>query len=454
MELSVPRIAVQMDKSMPEFYFHWTDNAQQLDSINCFFTDGESAPDRRFNFNFSSSKIQTVPQTSYKDLAIPGTIEFEDFDNGGAGTAYADATFGNTGGVYRPDESADIEAKTTSGYNLGWVNTNEWLEYTANVNAIGKFTASINYAADGAGKEAILYVDDNDKSGVISFPSTGNLDTWSDKTVDLQLAAGNHVLKFLIKNAASDLKLDKIVFTEKDVVYPGNGTGLSKSLWKGSAPGTWFKDSICSEIDPFIDEVWADVSPGCGIAKDFWNVRWQGQIEPLYSELYTFYLTVNDMGRVWINNQLVVDGWLSTSAGKTITGTIALTAGQKVPIKVDFAQKVGDAKVKLEWSSSSNPREVVPQSQLYPQTLINGISDAGSVNFKVYPNPATDRITIQTGQDLVEGISIIDLTGRTVYTDSEFFAGTRSFNLSLEKGIYLVKLKGNKPFGTQKLIIE
>jgi len=454
MELSMPRTAVLMDKSKPEFYFHWSDNAQQLNDIASFFTDGESAPDRRFNYNFSSSKIQTLPQTAFKTLNIPGTIEFEDFDNGGAGKAYTDATFGNTGGAYRPNESADIEAKTGGGYNLGWINTGEWLEYTANVNAIGKFTASINYAANGAGNEAIMYIDDNDKSGIISFPSTGNSDTWSNKEVDLQLNTGSHELKFFVKNVAGDIKLDKIVFTEKDVVYPGNGTGLNKSLWTGSAPGTWFKDSICSEIDPVIDEVWNDVSPGCNIAKDFWNVRWQGQIEALYSELYTFYLTVNDMGRVWINNQLVVAGWLSTSTGKTISGTIALTAGEKVPIKVDFAQKVGDAKVKLEWSSVSNPREVIPQYQLFPSTIINGISDAGVANFNVYPNPTTKRITVNTGQNHVESIRIIDLTGRAVYTNNESFTGAKSLNLSLEKGIYLVKLIGSKSFSTQKLIIE
>jgi hypothetical protein len=121
---------------------------------------------------------------------------------------------------------------------------------------------------------------------------------------------------------------------------------------------------------------------------------------------------------------------------------------------VDFAEKAGEAKVKLEWSSASNPIEVVPQSQLYPQTLINGISDNGLLNFSVYPNPATDRITIQTGKHHVESIRIIDVAGRTVYTGNESFAGATSFSLSLAKGIYLVKLTGSKTFGTQKLIIE
>jgi hypothetical protein len=323
-----------------------------------------------------------------------------------------------------------------------------------NVNAVGLFTASINYAASGAGNGAILYVDDIDKSGEISFPSTGNVSTWSNKEFDLQFTAGKHVLKFFIKNAANDLKLDKIVFTEKASIQPSNGTGLNKSLWRASAPGTWFQENICSEVDPVIDEVWADVSPGCGIANDFWNARWEGQIEPLFSEIYTFYLTVNNMGRVWINNQLVVDGWLSTSSGKTITGTILLTAGQKAPIKVDFAEKTGDAIVKLEWSSASNLKEVVPQYQLFPQTLNNETFINSVLSFKVYPNPAKNMVTVDAIQNEVESITIIDLTGRIVYTNSEFFTGIKSFNINLPTGNYLVKLTGSKPYAVQKLIIK
>jgi hypothetical protein len=455
MEMSIPRIAVLTNKTIPEFYFHWADNTQQLKDITGFFTDGESAPDRRFNYNFSSTKIETVPQTAYKIMNIPGTIEFEDFDNGGAGVGYADATIGNSGGAYRTDESVDIESKTGGGYVVNMINSNEWLLYTVNSNAVGTITASINYAAVGDGNEAVLYMDGVDKSGIISFPSTGNLTTWASKSFDLQITAGKHIVKLLIKNASSDINLDKIEFTPKNVVVPGNGTGLNRSLWTGSLGGrTWFVDSICSQVDPFIDDAWADVSPGCDITNDFWNALWQGEIESLYSEMYTLYLTVNDMGRVWINDQLVVDAWLPTSTGKTITGSYFLTAGQKVPIKVDFAEKTGDAKVKLEWSSISNSREVVPHYQLYPAILTDGISDAGVANFKVYPNPATERITVNTGQNRVESIRIIDLTGRIVYTDSESFTGTKSFNLSLQKGIYVIKLTGNNSFKTQKLIIK
>jgi hypothetical protein len=455
MELSVPRAAIMMDKATPEFYFHWSDNAQQLKDITAFFMEGESAPDRRFNFNYSTSKIVANAQTAFKTMTIPGTVEFEDFDNGGAGIAYADGTIGNTGGTYRTTESVDIYANAGGGNYLGSTNANEWLEYTLDVKSIGTVTASIQYASNSDGKEAILYVDGIDKSGVITFPTSGGLLTWATKNVDIQLTAGKHTLKFMINKAADDFNLDKIDFTGKNVVYPGNGTGLDKSIWTAPVGGrTWFKDSICSETDPVIDHVWADLSPGCSVSNDFWNIRWRGQIEPLYSETYTFYLMVNDMGRVWINNQLVVDGWLGTSSGTTITGTIALTAGEKVPIRVDFAEKTGDAKVKLEWSSVSNPREVVPQSQLFPVSSTNAITDVRSVYFGVYPNPATDKITIRSDQYKVNGIKIFDLQGRAVYSNNIKFIGQENLEIILEKGIYFVKLTGDVIFGTQKLIIK
>jgi len=65
MELSLPRASVMMDNAIPAFYFHWADNPQQLNDITTFFTDGESAPDRRFNYNFSPSITDAVPQIPY-----------------------------------------------------------------------------------------------------------------------------------------------------------------------------------------------------------------------------------------------------------------------------------------------------------------------------------------------------------------------------------------------------
>ncbi len=453
MVVSIPRTAVAMDKTTPEFYFKWVDNPQNLTDVTAFFTDGDAAPDRRFNFNFSSSKIITVPQTPFKAMNIPGSIEFEDFDNGGAGVAYADGTFGNLGGAYRSSESVDIEQIAGGGYDIAWINANEWLSYTVDVKGVGVFTANIKYAANIVGNEAIIYVDGVDKSGVITFPSSSG--AWTSKNVDIQLTQGKHIIKFFVKNASGDFKLDKMDFTEKNVVYPSNGTGLNASIWAATLGGrTWFKDSICSQITPAVTQSWGDVSPGCGVNKDFWNIRWQGEIQALYSEIHTFYLTVNDMGRVWINNELIIDGWNSASTGITLTGTIALTAGQKVPIKVDFAEKTGDASINFEWSSPSMFRWSVPQSQLFPLVNPNGLNEVRAANFSVFPNPATNKLNLNSGLNNVESIQIVDLQGRVVYTNTEQFSGQKSIGIKLEKGIYFIKLTGKIPYSNQKLIIK
>jgi hypothetical protein len=79
MELSIPRSAVNMNTIAPQFYFHWFDNAQQLNDISSFFSDGDSAPDRRFNYDFSPAKSLSVPiykATRFSIYPNPSTGKF------------------------------------------------------------------------------------------------------------------------------------------------------------------------------------------------------------------------------------------------------------------------------------------------------------------------------------------------------------------------------------------
>ena len=217
LELSVPRSAVMLSEGTPEFYFKWADNLQHLDDITSFFTDGDVAPDRRFNYNFSMSKVEVKEQSAWKTLEIPGTIEFEDFDNGGAGVAYTDADIANNGGKYRMDESVDIEETNDGGHFLSWINSGEWLEYTVNVNAIGTYTVTIHYAAESEGNEVLFSFDDLIHSDTLSLPATGGSLNWSYYSVDISLPAGRKQLKFTIVNATEDFQLDQKQYHHVDI---------------------------------------------------------------------------------------------------------------------------------------------------------------------------------------------------------------------------------------------
>ena len=54
LELAIPRRALWLSDGKPNFYFHWVDNIQKLDDINEFFVNGESAPERRYNYHYQA----------------------------------------------------------------------------------------------------------------------------------------------------------------------------------------------------------------------------------------------------------------------------------------------------------------------------------------------------------------------------------------------------------------
>jgi hypothetical protein len=140
---------------------------------------------------------------------------------------------------------------------------------------------------------------------------------------------------------------------------------------RGSVPGllgTYFPQlafggTPVARIDPSINFTWNGASPMASIPGENFSVRWTGQLLPGFSETYTFTTTADDGIRLWVNNTLIIDDW-QNQGPTTETGTIALTAGQAVPIKVEYYQACcGDTAV-LSWQSASTPMEVIPPSAL------------------------------------------------------------------------------------------
>src|SRR5215207_2936638 len=125
-----------------------------------------------------------------------------------------------------------------------------------------------------------------------------------------------------------------------------------------------FTNLKLTRTDPTIDFNWGTGSPDPLIGPDNFSVRWSGQIKAERTETYTFYATTNDGVRLWINGQQLINGW--SDGAKTKTGTIALQAGQWYPITMEHYEGVNMASAKLEYSSPSTPRQVVPSSKLSP----------------------------------------------------------------------------------------
>ncbi|MCG7410227.1 PA14 domain-containing protein [Paenibacillus sp. ACRRX] len=140
--------------------------------------------------------------------------------------------------------------------------------------------------------------------------------------------------------------------------------------------GEYFDNSNLTNLklsrdDSQIDFNWGLASPDASIDADTFSVRWTGSIIPRYSESYQFYMAADDGVRLWINNQLILDSWMDHAAELT-SRQIALTAGTKYDIRVEYYENQGAAVASLQWSSKSQIKEVVPESQLYLPSKANG----------------------------------------------------------------------------------
>jgi hypothetical protein len=143
----------------------------------------------------------------------------------------------------------------------------------------------------------------------------------------------------------------------------GSGTGLNASYFDNSD----LTNLTLTRTDSTINFNWGNGSPDPSIAPDSFSVRWTGFIQPLFTETYTIESYSDDGDRVWVNGQQLVNNWKTQHGSGTNSGTITLTAGVKYAITVEFMENSGGAAMQLFWSSASQQRQIVPQTQLYTQ---------------------------------------------------------------------------------------
>ena len=89
--------------------------------------------------------------------SIPGTIEAENYNKGGAGKAYMDLSEGNEGGKFRKDD-VDVY-QPNMGIAVGHCQKTEWLKYTVKVEADGDYEISANVAGENGTGSFVLYMD-------------------------------------------------------------------------------------------------------------------------------------------------------------------------------------------------------------------------------------------------------------------------------------------------------
>ena len=153
------------------------------------------------NYNWLRLTAAAATSTPYggTPAAVPGTVQIENFDEGGSGVAYLDTTSGNSGGRYRAtDVDIDSTTDTGSGYNVGSTRPGEWLEYSVSVASAGTYALEVRVASVGTGARFHVEIDGVDSTGAIGMPNTGGWQRWQTVTkAGVSLSAGAHVIRLV-----------------------------------------------------------------------------------------------------------------------------------------------------------------------------------------------------------------------------------------------------------------
>lgn len=144
-------------------------------------------------------------------LVAPGRIEAENYDEGGEGVAYHDADPANQGGAYRAD-GVDIEVASHGGYNVGWIEPNEWLQYTTTIQVSGTYDIVAEVASPASSGVFGVWLDGVQLGQDFVVPTTGDWQIWTSLEQRVSLPEGAHVLRFQNKPGSSDFNLSYFDF--------------------------------------------------------------------------------------------------------------------------------------------------------------------------------------------------------------------------------------------------
>jgi hypothetical protein len=236
------------------------------------------------------------------------------------------------------------------------------------------FTNSIQVTlSDPAPGTSIFYSFDNSTPTTNSIPYTGPFTITNSTGLRVRAFKSNFVPSSVM--SATFLSSTSI----------GTGSGLNGAYYSGQL-ATFTNPPTLMRIDSTVDFDWGTGSPDPTIDSNNFTVMWTGMIQSQFNETYTFYTTTDDGVRLWIDGQLLVDEWVDQFATEW-SGSIVLQAGRLYPITMEYYQDTGPSSAQLAWSSPNVAKNVIPQSQLYPQSparlSLSGVPAGSGVQLQV-----------------------------------------------------------------------
>jgi VCBS repeat-containing protein len=186
-------------------------------------------------------------------------------------------------------------------------------------------------------------------------------------------------------------------------------------------------DPVFTSCDLSISYSWFWGETPDGISGDNFSVRWTGRIA-FDADFYRFNASADDGIRVWIDGNLVIDGWLDQAA-TNYQAILELPQGEHI-VQVDYYQNGGDALTQLYWQ-----RIVASNDDFYVMFQRENLTvDAPGVlgNDNQLSSSISMMATLVSGT--AHGSLVLNPDGSFSYTPDPQFNGTDSFTYRADSG--------------------
>lgn len=165
-------------------------------------------------------------KAAYSSNAIPGMIEFENYDYGGNGVSYKGAQSGKADYATdkRPNDDVDVIG-TDNGYGVGNVQPDQWMEYTVKVAKSADYSLTVKGLSGAETDRNISFLVDGTEWNSVKVKAVA--DNWSDfsefkASAAAKLTAGSHVIRVVFDGYANVdwFKLAEVVPASSSSVAP------------------------------------------------------------------------------------------------------------------------------------------------------------------------------------------------------------------------------------------
>ena len=337
---------------------------------------------------------------------IPGTIQVEDFDNGGQNLAYYDSNPLNTGGAYRPNEAIDLQNSTEAGYNIGWTEPGEWTKYTVNVSSTGVYTLGARVSSQNSTSSFRVEID-GVTIATISVPLTGGYQVWQTVSKpEIYLTAGIKVMRIYF--ITGGFNLNYLAFTATTVSnYPPVAKAGADQVISLPVSAVNLNGSGTDTDGTIGSYNWKKIS-GNTAAISNPNAAFIA-VTGLTAGIYQFELTVTDnngaTGRDTVQVTVNAAGNISPTANAGLNQTVVLPT---TSVSLSGSGTDADGLVSaVLWSKISGPSSFFITNPLGAITSVNSlVAGVYQFEFKITDNNgATGKDTVQVTVNAAGNIS-------------------------------------------------